>query len=459
MNQPSQRNDVFISHSTEDEDAAQEICNLLEDRGIRCWIAPRDVTPGKHYAEAIVDAIEETSVTVLVLSEHANASVQVRNEIERAVAKGKAIIPVRVRKVQPSKALELYVSTAQWIDAWAPPLAQKADELVSAIQPLLKIRPVPNGVWQGAKISVVAIGGGAGRALNSMVEARFAKVQLIAAHTSSPALEVSGAPVKIQLGKKLAGGLNTGGDPKIGRGAALESIEDLRMQLGGCDMVFVLACLGGGTGTGGAPIVANIARELEALTVGVVTTPFGFEGKRRMCAAVQGIRELERCVDTLIVVPNELLLRRNIPVSETFKATHDALRQMVRGISDFVTGYGLINTDFADVRALMIGGNRGRMGAGYAQGDGACAKATRGAISHPLLDNSRLNEARGLLVNVTGGPKLSLYSVNEGMTVIQEEAEEDATVVFGAFVDDSLDDAAVQVMLIALGPSNLLQHD
>ncbi|MGH7895974.1 MAG: cell division protein FtsZ, partial [Candidatus Binatia bacterium] len=282
---------------------------------------------------------------------------------------------------------------------------------------------------EGARIKVVGVGGGGGNAVNTMIAAGLPGVDFIAANTDAQALRANLATVKLQLGEKLTRGLGAGGKPVVGRQAAEEDIERIRQYVEGADMVFVTAGMGGGTGTGAAPIVARIAKEVGALTVGVVTKPFTFEGRQRSKQAEEGLRELKANVDTLIAIPNQRLLSvagRNSSILETFRKADDVLLQAVRGIADLITVHGLINLDFADVRAIMSEMGMAMMGAAVASGENRAVEAAQRAISSPLLEDVKIEGARGVLINITGGPDLTLHEVNEAATLIQEEADEDA---------------------------------
>ncbi len=305
----------------------------------------------------------------------------------------------------------------------------------------------------GARIKVVGVGGGGGNAVNTMIAAGLPGVDFIAANTDAQALRANLAPIKLQLGEKLTRGLGAGGNPETGRKAAEEDVERLREYLTGADMVFVTAGMGGGTGTGAAPVLARIAKELGSLTVGVVTKPFQFEGKRRMKQADEGMNELKKSVDTLIAIPNQRLLSvagRNSSILETFKKADDVLLQAVRGISDLITVHGLINLDFADVRTIMAEMGMAMMGAALAAGENRAIEAAQKAISSPLLEDVSIEGARGLLINITGGPDLTLHEVNEAATLIQAEADEDANIIFGAVIDESMSDQ-VRITVIATG--------
>jgi cell division protein FtsZ len=304
-----------------------------------------------------------------------------------------------------------------------------------------------------ARIKVVGVGGGGGNAVNTMIAAGLPGVDFIAANTDAQALRANLAPIKMQLGEKLTRGLGAGGNPDVGRRAAEEDVERLRELLADADMIFITAGMGGGTGTGAAPVVARVAKELGSLTVGVVTKPFVFEGKRRIKQAEEGMRELKANVDTLISIPNQRLLSvagRNSSILETFKKADDVLLQAVRGISDLITVHGLINLDFADVRSIMAEMGMAMMGAAVAQGENRAVEAAQKAISSPLLEDVSIEGARGVLINITGGPDLSLHEVNEAATLIQEEADEEANIIFGAVIDESMGDE-VRITVIATG--------
>jgi len=305
----------------------------------------------------------------------------------------------------------------------------------------------------GARIKVVGVGGGGGNAVNTMISAGLPGVEFIAANTDAQALRANLAPVKIQLGEKITKGLGAGANPQVGKKSAEEDIARIQEQLTGADMVFITAGMGGGTGTGGAPVVARLAKEMGALTVGVVTKPFLFEGKKRMKQAEEGMRELKDSVDTLIAIPNQRLLSiagRNMPILETFKKADDVLLQAVRGISDLITVHGLINLDFADVRTIMAEMGMAMMGAAVSAGENRAVEAAQHAISSPLLEDVSIKGARGVLINITGGPTLSLHEVNEAATLIQEEADDDANIIFGAVIDETMGDE-VRITVIATG--------
>jgi cell division protein FtsZ len=305
----------------------------------------------------------------------------------------------------------------------------------------------------GARIKVIGIGGGGGNAVNRMIDAGIEGIEFLVANTDLQALKRSKASIKIQLGGRLTKGLGAGADPGVGREAALEDTEKIIEVLEGADMVFVTTGLGGGTGTGAAPIIASLATELNALTVAVVTKPFHFEGRRRMMQAEEGLRELHECVDTVITIPNERLLHtvdKNAPLGEAFKVADDVLRQAVQGISDLITVPGLINLDFADVKAIMSGMGMALMGAGRATGENRAIEATQQAISSPLLEETTIQGARGVLINITGGPDMTLFEVNAASSVIREAADEDANIIFGAVIDETMRDE-IKITVIATG--------
>jgi len=305
----------------------------------------------------------------------------------------------------------------------------------------------------GARIKVIGVGGAGGNAVNTMIAAGLPGVDFIATNTDAQALRANLAPIKMQLGEKLTRGLGAGGNPDVGRRAAQEDVERLKEYLEGADMIFITAGMGGGTGTGAAPILAQVAKELGALTVGVVTKPFAFEGKRRMKQADEGLRQLKGSVDTLIAIPNQRLLAvagRNSSILETFRKADDVLLQAVRGISDLITVHGLINLDFADVRTIMSEMGMAMMGAAVAAGENRAVEAAQKAISSPLLEDVSIQGARGVLINITGGPDLSLHEVNEAATLIQEEADDEANIIFGAVIDESMGDE-VRITVIATG--------
>jgi len=305
----------------------------------------------------------------------------------------------------------------------------------------------------GARIKVVGVGGGGSNAVARMVSSGFEGVEFIVANTDLQALQNNPAPVKIQIGSKLTKGLGAGADPDVGRQAALEDTDKLIQALDGADMVFVTTGLGGGTGTGAAPVVASLASELGALTIAVVTKPFKFEGRRRQMQSEAGLESLRECVDTVITIPNERLLtiiERKTTLNEAFVTADDVLRQAIQGISDLIIVPGLINLDFADVKTIMAGMGLAMMGTGVAEGETRAVEAARRAISSPLLEGASVNGARGVIINVTGGPDLSLLEVSEASTIIQEAAHEDANIIFGAVVDKQLE-GRVKITVIATG--------
>src|SRR6188474_2521152 len=305
----------------------------------------------------------------------------------------------------------------------------------------------------GARIKVVGVGGGGSNAVNRMVQAGLEGVEFIVTNTDLQALKLNAAPNKIQIGGKLTKGLGAGADPNVGRQAALEDTEKLIEALDGADMVFVTTGLGGGTGTGAAPVIASLATELGALTIAVVTKPFKFEGKKRLKQAEMGLEMLRDSVDTVITIPNERLLAvidRNTSMLDAFVTADDVLRQAIQGISDLILVPGLINLDFADVKTIMSGMGVAMMGTGAAEGENRAMQAAQKAIASPLLEDSSVNGARGVIINITGGPDLSLLEVNEASCVIQEAAHEDANIIFGAVVDPSLT-GKVKITVIATG--------
>jgi len=310
-----------------------------------------------------------------------------------------------------------------------------------------------NGFDRGAKIRVVGVGGGGGNAVNSMIKKGLHSVDFYAVNTDVQALQRNAAPSKIQIGKNLTRGLGAGADPTIGYRAVEEDREEIARALSGSDMVFVTAGMGGGTGTGGAPLVANIAKSLGALVVGIVTRPFQCEGKRRSAQADIGIEELRKQVDTLIVIPNQKLLsivERNTPLTEAFDIANQVLYGATRGISELITVPGLINVDFADVRTVMREMGDAVMGTGEATGENRAKEAAEYAISSPLLDDVSISGAQGVLVNITGGPSMSLFEVDEATEIIREAAGEEANVILGAVIDEQLTDE-ILVTVIATG--------
>ncbi len=304
-----------------------------------------------------------------------------------------------------------------------------------------------------AKILVIGVGGGGGNAVNTMISGNLDGVEFVVANTDMQALEANMAPHKIQLGNALTKGLGAGANPDIGRRSAEESMQSIADLISGADMVFVTAGMGGGTGTGAAPVIAQIARDCGALTVGVVTKPFGFEGKKRGKQAVEGIERLGAAVDTLIVIPNNRLLAlvgTQTSMVEAFRKADSVLLNAVQGISDLMTVPGLINVDFADVRTIMSNMGRALMGTGIGEGKRRATEAAEMAISSPLLEDVSIEGATGILINITGGPDLTLHEVNEASTLIQNAAHEDANIIFGSVIDPNLTDE-VRITVIATG--------
>jgi cell division protein FtsZ len=307
--------------------------------------------------------------------------------------------------------------------------------------------------FSGARIKVIGVGGGGSNAVDRMVRTGLDGVEFIVANTDLQALKSNAAPIKLQIGSKLTKGLGAGADPNVGRSAALEDTDKLIQALDGADMIFVTTGLGGGTGTGAAPVIASLASELGALTVAVVTKPFKFEGKKRQLQAERGLEALRDCVDTIITIPNERLLTiidRSTTLTDAFCTADDVLRQAIQGISDLILVPGLINLDFADVKTIMSGMGLAMMGTGVAEGEGRAIEAAKRAISSPLLEGASVNGARGVIINVTGGPDLSLSEVSDASTIVQEAADEDANIIFGAVVDPELT-GVVKITVIATG--------
>jgi cell division protein FtsZ len=307
-------------------------------------------------------------------------------------------------------------------------------------------------IARGAKIKVIGVGGGGGNAVNRMIAAKLEGVEFIVANTDVQALQLSQAPVKLQLGVKLTSGLGAGANPDVGRRAALEDSEKIIEALEGADMVFVTAGLGGGTGTGAAPVIASLASEMGALTVAVVTRPFSFEGKRRMQQAERGMEELLEGVDTMIVIPNEKLLAvaKDAGFFESFRVADDVLLQGVQGISDIITIPGIINRDFADVKTTMSGMGYAVMGTAIRSGENRAIAAAQAAMASPLLEAGAIDGARGILINISGSSTLKLSEVNVASTLIQNAAHEDANIIFGAVLDESMGDN-VKITVIATG--------
>ena len=303
------------------------------------------------------------------------------------------------------------------------------------------------------RIKVIGIGGGGCNAVNTMIAEELTGVEFVVANTDMQSLAESSATHRIQLGPECTKGLGSGARPELGKDAALESKDELREALEGVNMVFVTAGMGGGTGTGGAPVVASIAKECGILTVGVVTKPFQYEGHRRMGYAEEGLRELQRNVDSLLIIPNQKLLgfvEKSTTVLNAFKVADDVLRQAIKGISDVITTTGLVNVDFADVRTIMCYRGRAVMGMGTARGENRAREATRQAISSPLLEEGGIEGSKGLLLNITGGPNLTLHEVDEASTIAQEAADDQANIIVGQVIDPALTDE-VTVTVIATG--------
>ncbi|HEY0193528.1 MAG TPA: cell division protein FtsZ [Kofleriaceae bacterium] len=308
-----------------------------------------------------------------------------------------------------------------------------------------------------AKILVIGVGGGGGNAVNTMISGNLDGVEFVVANTDMQALDANMAPHKIRLGNALTKGLGAGANPEVGRRSAEESMQSIADLISGADMVFVTAGMGGGTGTGAAPVIAQIARDCGALTVGVVTKPFGFEGKKRARQAVEGIERLEAAVDTLIVIPNNRLLAlvgAQTSMVEAFRKADSVLLNAVQGISDLMTVPGLINVDFADVRTIMSGQGRALMGTGIGTGKRRATEAAETAISSPLLEDVSIDGATGILINITGGPDLTLHEVNEASSLIQQAAHEDANIIFGSVIDPNLSEE-VRITVIATGFNNI----
>jgi cell division protein FtsZ len=310
-----------------------------------------------------------------------------------------------------------------------------------------------NEEYLGAKIKVIGVGGGGGNAVNRMIQAGIKGVEFLVANTDVQAMRSALAPVKLQIGGKLTKGLGAGANPDVGKQAALEDTDRILEALSGADMIFITTGMGGGTGTGAAPIIASLAAELGALTVAVVTKPFGFEGKRRRVQAEHGIRALRDTVDTLITIPNERLLNfveRGTSLNDAFKIADDILRQAVQGISDLITVPGEINLDFADVKTIMHGMGMALMGTGVSTGEHRAVEAAQRAISSPLLEEASIEGAKGVLINVTGGHDMTLFEVHEAASIIQEAADEEANIIFGTVIDPRMKDE-IKVTVIATG--------
>ncbi len=304
-----------------------------------------------------------------------------------------------------------------------------------------------------AKVKIIGIGGGGNNALNTMISYQLSGVDFVAANTDAQALAENMAPFKLQLGENLTKGLGAGANPEVGRKAALEDVERIREVLKGADMVFITAGLGGGTGTGGAPVIAEVAREMGALTVAIVTKPFLFEGKKRMKQAEEGLANLKMTADALITIPNQRLLGisgKSMTLIEAFKKADDVLYHAAKGISDIIVGHGIINLDFADVRTVMAETGLALMGTGIASGENRSVEAAQKAISSPLLEDITIEGAMGLLINITGGENMTLNEINEATTLIQKEAHEDANVIWGMVVDKTMKEE-IRVTVIATG--------
>jgi cell division protein FtsZ len=305
----------------------------------------------------------------------------------------------------------------------------------------------------GAKVKIIGIGGGGNNALNTMISYQLSGVEFIAANTDAQALGANMAPVKLQLGSNLTKGLGAGANPETGRKAALEDVEKIREALKGADMVFLTAGLGGGTGTGGAPVIAEAAREVGALTVAIVTKPFHFEGKKRMKQAEEGLANLRMTADALITIPNQRLLSisgKNMTLIEAFKKADEILYHAAKGISDIIVGHGIINLDFADVRTIMSETGMALMGTGIAAGENRSVEAAQKAISSPLLEDISIEGARGILINITGGENMTLNEINEATTLVQKEAHEEANIIWGTVIDQAMKEE-VRVTVIATG--------
>ncbi|MCL5673900.1 MAG: cell division protein FtsZ [Deltaproteobacteria bacterium] len=304
-----------------------------------------------------------------------------------------------------------------------------------------------------ANIKVIGVGGGGSNAVNTMIQAGLTGTDFIVANTDAQALRTNSASIKIQLGEKITKGLGAGANPDVGKRSAIEDRDKIYETLNGADMIFITAGLGGGTGTGAAPIIAQVAKEIGALTVAVVTKPFAFEGKKRMMQAEEGLKELKSIVDTVITIPNQRLLAvagKSTTMIDAFRKVDEVLHQAVKGISDLINVHGMINVDFADVKAIMSEMGMALMGTGVAEGDNKALEAAQKAIASPLLEDISIEGARGLLINVTGGPDLSLFEVNEAIEKISAEAHPDATIIYGQVIDESMD-GKIMITVIATG--------
>src|SRR5512136_769208 len=304
-----------------------------------------------------------------------------------------------------------------------------------------------------AKVKVIGVGGGGNNALNTMISCQLTGVEFIAANTDAQALAANLAPVKLQLGTSLTKGLGAGANPEVGRKAALEDVEKIREVLKGSDMVFITAGLGGGTGTGGGPVIAEVAREMGALTVAIITKPFHFEGKKRMKQAEEGLANVRMTADALITIPNQRLLSisgKNMTLIEAFKKADEILYHAAKGISDIIVGQGIINLDFADVRTIMAETGMALMGTGISSGENRSVEAAQKAISSPLLEDISIEGARGLLINISGGEDMTLSEINEATTLVQKEAHEDANIIWGMVIDEAMKEE-LRVTVIATG--------
>lgn len=361
-----------------------------------------------------------------------------------------AVVPVVPREIPAESVSE----QGEMADIAAASISRPASSSTTLTPNKMKTVPGEMTLKQNrACIKVVGVGGGGGNALNTMISGGIIGVEFIAANTDLQALNGNLAGTKIQLGGQLTKGLGAGADPEVGRNAALEDKEQLREVLAGADMVFVTAGMGGGTGTGAAAVISSVARELGALTVGVVTKPFSFEGRRRMAQAVAGIEELAQSVDTLITIPNERLLAvagESATVIDAFTMADNVLLNAVRGISDLVLVSGFINVDFADVKAVMQNTGKAMMSTGRASGPGKAVEAARQAIFSPLLEDQSINGATGLLINVSGGHQLTLTEISHAASLIHEVADPDANIIFGSVIDPALGDE-VRITVIGTG--------
>jgi len=323
-------------------------------------------------------------------------------------------------------------------------------DMASRFEPLITFGP---DFESSAKIKVIGVGGGGGNAVNRMVSSGLTGIDFVVANTDAQALEMNAAPIRLQIGAKITKGLGAGADPRIGKQAALDDTEQLLSALDGAEMVFVTLGLGGGTGTGAAPVVASLARELGALTVAVVTQPFKFEGRQREVQAERGLKELSEHVDTVIAIPNERLLAtvdKGTSMPEAFAQADNVLHQAIQGISDLILVPGVMNLDFADVKTIMQGMGRAIMGTGYGTGENRSIEAATGAISNPLLDDLSVDGARGVIVNVTGGPDISMHDVNDALETIRNAAHEDAHIIVGSVTDPEME-GKVKITVIATG--------